>query len=52
VLQDGSTYIGEVRNNKPNGYGTRTDTHGNNHTGTFTDGEFSGSVVVAFHNGD
>ena len=39
-LEDGSTYSGEVRNHKPHGYGTLTESDGgiSNYTGTFVDG--------------
>ena len=51
-LEDGSTYSGEVRNNKPHGYGTLTNSYGSNFTGSFVDGVKSGDFVVVFNTGD
>ena len=52
ALEDGATYSGEVRNNKPHGYGTVTDKYGTTETGTFVNGVEMGRFVVEFYNGD
>ena len=52
VLENGETYSGEVRNGKPNGFGTLTSKSGSNFTGTFVNGIQNGFFTVNYQNGN
>lgn len=51
TLPDGSVYIGEISNNKPNGQGTMTFPNGTKYVGQFVDGLFNGQGTMTWTNG-
>jgi hypothetical protein len=48
---DGSKYVGEFRNNKPNGQGTLTWANGSKYVGGFSDGKMKGQGTLTFADG-
>ena len=46
VLEDGSTYFGQLENGLASGLGTQTDVNGEQKTGYFQDGIFLGEYIV------
>jgi hypothetical protein len=52
TFADGSKYVGEFKDSKPNGQGTRTLTNGTKYVGEYKDGEENGQGTVTWANGD
>lgn len=48
----GSTYEGDIRDGKLNGYGIHKDSNGDIYEGHFVDNSFSGDGIFSFSNGD
>ena len=49
---DGSTYIGELRDNQRNGHGTLTTVSGNVYVGEFRDNQANGQGTYTYANGN
>ena len=55
VYRDGkfhSTYVGEFKDDKPNGQGTHTVADGDKYVGEFKDGKYHGQVTYTYANGE
>lgn len=52
TLQDGSNYVGQIKNNSPEGKGTVYFPNGNKYVGEFTNGQIEGKGTFTWANGD
>ena len=48
----GWTYVGEIKNGKPNGQGTYTNPDGRKYVGEFKNGKWDGQGTFTFPNGN
>ena len=52
IITEHAKYLGELKNGKPNGYGTLSLPNGTIYEGNWEDGKLSGKVFLRFSNGD